>query len=265
MNQKQLLLFTAWLGLAVAMNVVAAEPDYTAEQLHAELKWVGRDCTKPKVEPPKPLLTVTYDDYAKMSNDKNYKPQYVSHRRWIDNDGDGICEIYDVGMPEVSGEPSGKFYGYPTRVLGFKNGKWETISHLSLGWLPMVLTDKRAGRTYVFSSSYAGLSGDLGGWPLAKWGNSTFDSCELFREHIALAYMLTFYPPAELKTDELMFNNWTGGDQIFVVFPGVKALTENAKSLACIQPYLGVAALIDRRVRELYPTYFSADYPTRLK
>jgi hypothetical protein len=251
------LLLMACLGSAVTITAMADEPNVTPEQLHSELKWVGRDCKKPGVPPPKPIHTVTYEDMARMTTDKRFKPKYVSWRRWIDVDGDGVCEIFDVGMPEVSNEPSGKFYGYPTRMLGFKNGEWSVISRMSLGWLPVVLADRRTGKVYGFAVTNGGNAGDIGGWPAGNWGHITFSDCQQFRKEISLAYMFAFDPPPELRSDELMSKVWTGGEQVFVVFPGVKALTENAKSLSCIKPYLDIAALIDKRVRELYPFYFS--------
>lgn len=252
-----ILLVVSLSAVSPIISVANGKP-YTADQLQKKLEWVSRSCKKPEAPPPKPLRTISYNDMAKMSNNAKYIPKYISYRRWINTNGNGNCDIYDVGMPVISSASDGKFYGYPTRIISFSKGHWKIIKQTGLGWIPVVLKDKNTGKIYLWSVTYGGLAGDIGGWPIANWGEIRYTDCQTFHKEIYLAYMFAFHPPPEFKSDELMSQTWTGGNQLFMVFPGLKSLTENSKTLSCIKPYLRIAKMIDERAHILYPFDFSS-------
>jgi hypothetical protein len=205
---------------------------------------------------------LSYEEFIKKETVKDHKSHYEYWRRWIDIDGDGICEIFDVNMPKEA-PLSNRFYGYTTTVRTVEKGAWKT--KFEGGWFPLVLKDNKHKMIYPFISPFAGAKDGYysasGLSPDSNWGKmyegSDADICRAFRRDISLAYMFVFDPPVELKTDELMSDEWTGGNEVFAVFNGLNVVKKMAASLACIKPYLNVASEIDKRIRERYPTYFS--------
>src|SRR6478609_5291356 len=89
----------------------------TLESFSKEYKWVNiGKCKRPAVKPPSRI-------WLDGPPDLRLKDKKMSFRRWADGDGDGICEVYDVEVPDDGPQPE-RYGGYRMRTSVFDQGKW---------------------------------------------------------------------------------------------------------------------------------------------
>lgn len=180
-------LFLAVLPVA---NVFAQLLPQSIESFESEFEWINiRNCRRPSLEPPPPIW-ITPPSSLKGVNKR------VSIRRWLDENGDGLCELYDVEKLEKS-YYTGKIYGYPYRVATYEYGKW-SIQFGSTGrWLPLILLDKVTGTRLNIFYAY----GNAG---YTEGGTGPRPDCESMRSTLAEGYMLLFHFPKFAKEDPAM-------------------------------------------------------------
>jgi hypothetical protein len=161
----------------------------------------------------------------------------------LDEDGDGLCELYDVEKLEQS-YYTGKIYGYPYRVSRYEKGKWIMQSGSTGRWLPLVLLDKATdARLYIF---YA--YGEAG---YTEVSTGPRPDCESVRSTMAKGYMMLFHFPEFDKKDPAMdkkgsWNDYVSG-WIHSQYPGKMELLESPVPDECKQKYrLVIDALFKR-------------------
>jgi hypothetical protein len=185
--KKILILF---LGLVLFKGSISDDlkkPLRPAE-FEGDFVWLNAGkCNKPPVPPLKPIY------FRDPKNEKDKKRIFV--RRWLDADGDGICEVYDIGEMEISNFTS-KIYGYPIRISKYVGGRWKASPTTTGSWVPLILMDKSNGQRmqvdYVYGN--AGYSTAAGFIP---------EDCELVRKYLAISYMLLFHFPEFAKNDPI--------------------------------------------------------------
>lgn len=217
----------ASIATAFFPAAVYAELPQSLESFEKEFQWINiKTCKRPAVTPPPRILIKTSAD-SKSGNRK------VSIRRWLDEDGDGLCEIYDVQELEQS-YYTGKIYGYPYRASRYENGKWSMQDGSTGRWLPLILLDKVTGTRLNIFYAY-GKAGYTEG------GAGPRPDCESMRTTLAEGYMLLFHFPKFAKEDPAMdpdgmWNNYISG-WINSQYPEKSILLESPVSDGCKQKY----------------------------
>lgn len=154
----------------------------------SEFVWVDpKICKIPKAKAPEKLMIYGIDF--------NHLSRKRSYRRWIDVDGDGICELYDIAELQSSAF-TGKIYGIPTRAFKFENNAWKKFGGGAYSWIPMILLDKKRERRIIIDYVYgnAGYSLSLKSVPI---------DCEDLRQYLGVGAMLYFNFPMMARLDEL--------------------------------------------------------------
>lgn len=160
------------------------------ESFEKEFQWLNiSDCKRPLAKPPPPI----WINPPSSSEGVNKR---VSIRRWLDENGDGFCELYDVEGLEKS-YYTGKIYGYPYRAATYEQGKWSIQFGSTVRWLPLILLDKITGTRFNIFYTY----GNAG---YTEGGASPRPDCESMRSTLAEDYMLLFHFPKFAKEDPAM-------------------------------------------------------------
>lgn len=183
-------IFTFFLGLVLSKGSIS--DDFKKPQQPAEFKedfvWVNAGkCNKPPVRPPQPIY------FRDPMHQKNKSKIFV--RRWLDADGDGACEVYDIGEVETSSFTS-KIYGYPIRISKYVGGRWKAFPITTGNWVPLILLDKSNGQRMRIDYVY----GNAGYSAAARF---IPEDCELVRKYLAISYMLVFHFPEFAKNDPI--------------------------------------------------------------
>lgn len=181
-------IYIFFLGMAILKSSVAGdlgEPQQP-DKFKEDFLWVNAGkCNRPSAKPIPPIFF--------LDPEKNKHKIFM--RRWLDADGDGMCELYDVGEMETSKFTS-KIYGYPIRISKYTGGRWKVSPIMAGSWIPLILLDKVSGERmqvdYVYGN--AGYSAAAGFSPV---------NCEISRKYLAISYMLLFHFPEFAKNDPL--------------------------------------------------------------
>nr|WP_314625391.1 hypothetical protein [uncultured Noviherbaspirillum sp.] len=214
--------------LTVSVAPVYAETvPQSLESFEKEFRWLNiSDCKRPLAKPPPPIR-------IKSPSVSKNNSATVSIRRWLDEDGNGLCELYDVQNLEKS-YYTGKLYGYPYRAATYENGKW-AVEYGSTGrWLPLILLDKVTGTRLNIFYAY----GNAG---YTEGGAGPRPDCESMRSTLAEGYMLLFHFPKFAKEDPVMdptgiWNDYVSG-WINSQYPERSILLESPVSEKCMMKY----------------------------
>lgn len=181
---------TVLLGLIFSKGSISndiKEPQQPAE-FKKDFVWVNAGkCNKPPVRPTQPIY------FRDPEHEKNNKKIFV--RRWLDSDGDGVCEVYDVGEMQAS-KFTGKVYGYPIRISRYIDGRWKVSPIMTGNWVPLILLDKSNGERIQVDYVY----GNAGYSAAARF---IPEDCELARKYLAISYMLVFHFPEFARNDPI--------------------------------------------------------------
>jgi hypothetical protein len=185
----------------------------TLESFSNEYEWINvKRCKRPVAKAP-PRIWIDTPKNSKMKEKK------ISLRRWADRDGDGICEIYDVGDTwKEDDSNNGEDYpnnrkDYPMRTMRFENGKWRIPEDWSNIWVPLILLDKVTGARIEIPYKAGNAGYDM--TPMS-FNNEFSGKCEEARVKLAIGYMLLFRFPKFAKNDPVMdpegiWNDYGGG------------------------------------------------------
>jgi hypothetical protein len=228
-----------FVGLFACLTgpVFATSPQ-SLESFEKELEWVNvTNCKRPPVKPPPPLRIAPLNESVKSK-------KRISIRRWLDEDGDGQCEIYDVGELEKS-YYTAKIYGYPIRTARYKKGKWSVGIESTGEWFPLILLDKVTGARYDVFYAYGNAGYSVG-------STGPVPDCESMRWTLAVGYMLFFHFPKFAKIDPLMdpdgeWNDYKSG-YINSHYPGKDNFLASPVSNDCREKY---RLVIDALAKEL--------------
>jgi hypothetical protein len=182
---KNLLVF---LPILIFSDFCDAAPPQNLQSFFAEFAWVdATHCKIPKANPPSKLWI--------HGLDFNHGSKKRSFRRWIDVDGDDICELYDVTDLETSAFTE-KVYGFPVRMYKFESKKWKKYGGGFQPWIPMILLDMKTKERIIIDYVYgnAGYSPSTKGTPV---------DCEYLRRYLGVGVMLYFNFPIFAQRDEL--------------------------------------------------------------
>lgn len=214
-----------------------AEKPQSPSAFEQEFEWVNvKDCKRPAIKPPKPIWI------KPLGESETKKRIYV--RRWLDADGDGVCELYDVEELEKSFF-TGKLYGYPRRVSIYEKGKWSIHEGRLEGWLPLILLDRTSGNRLDVSYSYGNA-----GYSAGSTGRRP--DCESVRKTLAEGYMLFFHFPKFAKVDPAMdpdgeWNDYKSG-YVNSQYPGKENFLASPVNDDCKKKY---SLIIDMLAKEL--------------
>lgn len=215
----------------------AREPQSLAD-FEREFEWVNiKNCKRPPIKPPK-VIWIAPPDGPGMSKKR------IFVRRWMDADGDGVCELYDVEKLEES-HFTGKIYGYPRRVSIYKKGNWATRGGRLEGWLPLILLDRIVGTRLDVSYSYGNAGYTVG-------ATGPRPSCESVRLTLAEGYMLFFHFPNFAKEDPVMdpdgiWNDYQSG-YVNSQYPGKENFFASTVSEDCKEKYRLVIDALAKRL-----------------
>jgi hypothetical protein len=238
MRSKYFSLIIQSITLAVFPYPLNAGTPQSPAEFEQEFRWVNvKDCVRPPIIPPKPIWINPLDDLGR-SNKKIYI------RRWLDADGDGICELYDVEEIEKS-HFTGKLYGYPRRVSIYEKGKWNIHTGRLEGWLPLILLDRITGARLNVSYSYGNAGYTTG-------ATGPRPDCESLRWTLAEGYMLFFNFPKFAKDDPVMDPKGIWNDYMSAYvnsqYPGKDNFLASPVSSDCKEKY---RLVIDALAKEL--------------
>lgn len=216
------------LGFLIAgISAAYAGTAQSLESFEKEFEWINiKNCERPALKPPPPIW-IKSPTGSKRDNKK------ISIRRWLDEDGDGLCELYDVQELEQS-YYTGKIYGYPYRTSRYGNGKWNRHVGSTGRWLPLILLDKVTSTRLNIFYAY-GMAGYTEGAAGPR------PDCESMRTTLAEGYMLLFKFPKFAKEDPAMdpdgvWNDYISG-WISSQYPEKSILLESPVSDECKQKY----------------------------
>lgn len=238
MSTKNSLFNYSLIGLAIIAGSASATSPQSVESFEKELEWVDvRNCRKPVAKPPPPVWIAPLDE-SKSSRKR------ISVRRWLDEDGDGQCELYDVAELETS-HFTGKIYGYPLRRARYEKGTWKVGTPSTGAWFPLILLDKVTGARYDVFYTYgnAGYSASAGG-PLPN--------CDSLRWTLAVGYMLFFHFPKFAENDPVMnpdgdWNDYKSG-YASSQYPGKEGFLASPVSSECKEKYRLVIDALAKRL-----------------
>jgi hypothetical protein len=238
MQKKMLLTMLLPISTALYPSFSIADSPQSLATFEKEFEWVNvKNCKRPAIKPPKVILIAPPD-----APENPTKRIFI--RRWLDADGDGVCELYDVEELEKS-YYTGKLYGYPRRVSIYEKGKWNIHNGRLGGWLPLILLDKVTGTRLDVSYSYGNAgytSGATGPRP----------DCESVRWTLAEGYMLFFHFPKYAKDDSVMDPNgiWNDYKSAYVnsQYPGKDNFLASPVPDECKEKY---RLVIDALAKEL--------------
>lgn len=182
--------FHSFGSILIVFNVYScyASSSQKLESFLADFVWMdSKNCKIPKARAPQKIMI--------HGIDFNHSLEKKSYRRWIDADGDGVCELYDVAELESS-KFTGKIYGFPTRVVKFKKDNWKKFGGGLNAWIPMILFDKERNQRVVVDYVY----GNAGYSPSLK---SVPATCDDLRQYLAVGAMLYFKFPMTARRDDL--------------------------------------------------------------
>jgi hypothetical protein len=223
--------------MAMLFNPAFSASPQSVESFEKELKWADvMSCKRPLLKPPPPVWILPPSGLEGKKK--------ISVRRWLDEDGDGICELYGVGKLEKS-YYTNKIYGYPIRRSWYKNGKWDIGIESTGGWFPLILLDKLTNARYEVFYTYGNAgysSGSTGPRP----------DCESLRRTLAVGYMLFFHFPQFAKIDPAMdpegdWNDYQSG-YVNSQYPGKENFLVSTVSDECKAKY---QLIIDVLAKEL--------------
>ena len=183
-------IFVIVLSNVAILKGYAASPQ-SLESFEKEFEWLNlKNCKRPSIKPPLPIWIDPPPEL--LMNEK----RKISVRRWLDSNGDGWCEVYDVEELEKS-YFTGRLYGYPNRRSRYENGKWK-IQKGSVGsWFALILFDKVNKSRIDASYSYGNA-----GYTVGSTGMRS--DCDSMRSTLAVGYMLFFHFPKFAKDDPAM-------------------------------------------------------------
>lgn len=224
-------------GATLSGAAIAVSPQ-SLESFEKELDWVNiTNCRKPPVKPPPPVRIAPLNESLKSK-------KRISIRRWLDEDGDGQCELYDV---EELGKSyyTGKIYGYPIRRSWYEKGKWNVGIGSTDGWFPLILIDRLAGARYEVFYTYENAGYSAG-------SRGPVPDCESMRWTLAVGYMLFFHFPKFAKDDPVMDpdGEWNDYKSAYVNshYPGKKNFLSSPVPDECKERY---RLVIDALAKEL--------------
>jgi len=234
-------IFAGLLSILLSVLALPACAKYFPQSLDSfeqEFQWLNtKDCKRPPLKPPLPI-------WIEPPSESDGVVKKVNIRRWLDEDGDGICEIYDIQALEKS-YYTGKLYGYPYRKSTYEKEKWIS-QHGSTGrWLPLILLDKLTNRRLNVFYAY----GNAG---YSEGGTGPRPDCESLRSTLAEGYMLLFNFPKFAKEDPVMdprgiWNDYISG-WINSQYPEKSGLLASPVTEECKQKYQLVMEAIAKRL-----------------
>jgi hypothetical protein len=189
------LYLSAFFGFSI-LPAYSATPQ-SVNSFESEFEWANaKNCIVPNAMLPA-RIWIKNPEYGKL-------PNKISVRRWMDWNGDGVCELFDIEELEESAFTQ-KIYGYPVRVGRYMDNKWEYIGVGVGNWFPLILLDRTTGEKnkLIYLYGNAGYSPSAQGVP---------GGCAMLRRYLAEGYMLNFRFPRFAKDDPVTDPNGDWND-----------------------------------------------------
>lgn len=140
-------MFHVWIAMPLALLAPVCIAQMPSGQTAGGYQWVDlARCSRPAKAP------------AGLPADSGRR--FNAQRRWLDLDGDGVCELMEVWVERLEGSDSPGMRTLDHRFLAFRKGAWQPFV-TELKYFPYALDSTNGRRVYVEAARASDVGDDM--------------------------------------------------------------------------------------------------------